>query len=244
SVRLSTPGGVEAGGATVGAGSGFASMWRVIDSSTAENCGCSVEIVWAGAPSPSLTPSASARSRSQKSSVASSPNSAGSSTGASSTSTTTSNRSRLKNPPTPPLRSRLASTIVAVSPKRLRTSSRTDSRLFPSHRCRDKGHHSHALVVELAADLQVVDHRQLRLDVADEPAQRRADRSGADQHRLAALLLGGGGPGRDLGQEPLGDLGVEGQEAPRLRRAHGLQQGMLQQRVEGQHRQLAVRGVT
>ena len=54
------------------------------------------------------------------------------------------------------------------------------------------------------------------MDVADEAAQRRADRRGADQHRLAALLLGGPGGAGHLGQEPLGDLGIEGQEAARL----------------------------
>src|SRR5437868_12043391 len=119
------------------------------------------------------------RSRSQKSSVASSPNSAGSSVAQSSsstTSTTTSNRSRAKNPPSPPLRSRLASTTVTVSPNRVRTSSRTDSRLLPSHRCRDKAHHSHALEFELPADLQVGEDGEPGMDVADEAAQRRADR--------------------------------------------------------------------
>src|SRR6476646_7650711 len=114
-------------------------------------------------------------------------------------STTTSKRSRAKKPPTPPFRSRLASTIVTVSPNRLRTSSRTDSRFFPSHRCSDKAHHSHALELELPADLQVGEDRQPRIDVADQPPEGGPDGRGADQHGLAALLLGGGGRGPDLG---------------------------------------------
>src|SRR5438270_2900931 len=170
------------------------------------------------------------RRRSQKSSVASRPNSAGISVGApgpsdgssSTTSTTTSKRSRAKKPPTPPLRSRLASKIVTVSPNRWRTSSRTDSRFFPSHRCRDKAHHSHALELELPADLQIGEDGEPGVHIADEAPQRRSNGGGADQHRLAALLFGGGGCRLHLGQEPFGDLGVEGQVAAGLARAQRL----------------------
>src|SRR5206468_7319751 len=160
-----------------------------------------------------------------------------------SVSTTTSKRSLAKKPPTPPLRRRLASTIVTVSPKRERTSSRTDSRFIPSHRCRDKAHDSHALELELPSDLQVGEDGKPGIDVAGQPAQGRPDRGGAHQDRLAALLLGGGGCCAHLGQEAFGDLGVEGQVAAGLGGPERLQQGVLQQGFEGEDRQLPLRGV-